>query len=127
MKFFFYSHRDREVTGLDTVIPLETTAAYDMKAIVQDIVDEGDFFEIMPNYAKNIIIGFARMNGKTVGIIGNQPKSAAGLTFFKFYLHVKQCSLHEESDLQSRRGKKCAITRHKVVLIPFLFFASHCV
>lgn len=42
------------------------------------IVDERDFFEIMPNYAKNIIVGFARMNGRTVGIVGNQPKVASG-------------------------------------------------
>ena len=42
------------------------------------IVDEGDFFEIMPQYAKNIVIGFGRMNGRTVGIVGNQPKVAAG-------------------------------------------------
>ncbi|XP_050722736.1 propionyl-CoA carboxylase beta chain, mitochondrial-like [Eriocheir sinensis] len=69
---------DRDVPGLDTVIPLETTAAYNMLDVVQSIVDEGDFFEIMPNYAKNIIIGFARMNGRTVGIVGNQPKAAAG-------------------------------------------------
>ncbi|KAK8377533.1 hypothetical protein O3P69_013873 [Scylla paramamosain] len=69
---------DRDVPGLDTVIPLESTAAYNMLDVVHSIVDEGDFFEIMPNYAKNIIVGFARMNGRTVGIVGNQPKSAAG-------------------------------------------------
>lgn len=42
------------------------------------IVDERDFFEIMPSYAKNIVVGFARMNGRTVGIVGNQPKVASG-------------------------------------------------
>ena len=42
------------------------------------VVDERVFFEIMPNYAKNIIVGFARMNGRTVGIVGNQPKVASG-------------------------------------------------
>lgn len=42
------------------------------------VVDERDFFEIMPNYAKNIIVGFARMNGRTVGIVGNQPNVASG-------------------------------------------------
>lgn len=41
-------------------------------------MDEGDFFELMPAYAKNIIIGFGRMNGRTVGVVGNQPKVAAG-------------------------------------------------
>ncbi len=42
-------------------------------------MDEGDFYELMPGYAKNIIIGFARMNGRSVGIVGNQPKVAAGV------------------------------------------------
>lgn len=69
---------DRDVPGLDTVVPLESTAAYNMLDVVHGVVDEGNFFEIMPNYAKNIIVGFARMNGRTVGIVGNQPKSAAG-------------------------------------------------
>ena len=66
------------MVGLDTVVPLETTAAYNMVDVIQGVVDEGEFFEIQPNYAKNIIIGFARMNGHTVGIVGNQPKVAAG-------------------------------------------------
>uniref|UniRef100_A0A4W3JUQ6 Propionyl-CoA carboxylase beta chain, mitochondrial n=1 Tax=Callorhinchus milii TaxID=7868 RepID=A0A4W3JUQ6_CALMI len=69
---------DRLVPGLDTIVPLESTKAYDMLDIIREIVDERDFFEIMPNYAKNIIVGFARMNGRTVGIIGNQPKVASG-------------------------------------------------
>ena len=42
------------------------------------IVDEGDFYEISANYAKNIVIGFARINGRTIGIVGNQPLEAAG-------------------------------------------------
>ncbi|KAI2667564.1 Propionyl-CoA carboxylase beta chain, mitochondrial [Labeo rohita] len=54
---------DRLVPGLDTVVPFESTKAYDMLDIVHGIVDEREFFEIMPNYAKNIVVGFARMNG----------------------------------------------------------------
>ncbi|XP_018024198.1 propionyl-CoA carboxylase beta chain, mitochondrial [Hyalella azteca] len=69
---------DRPVPGLDTVIPLDSAAAYNMLDVVQGTVDEGQFFEIMPSFAKNIIIGFARMNGRSVGIVGNQPKFAAG-------------------------------------------------
>uniref|UniRef100_A0A8D1M5D5 Propionyl-CoA carboxylase beta chain, mitochondrial n=1 Tax=Sus scrofa TaxID=9823 RepID=A0A8D1M5D5_PIG len=69
---------NRLVPELDTVVPLESTRAYDMVDIIYSIVDERDFFEIMPNYAKNIIVGFARMNGRTVGIVGNQPKVASG-------------------------------------------------
>jgi len=41
-------------------------------------VDNRDFFQIMPDHAKNIVVGFARMNGRTVGVVGNQPKEAAG-------------------------------------------------
>ncbi|PAV78476.1 hypothetical protein WR25_09545 isoform I [Diploscapter pachys] len=69
---------DREVPALDTVIPLESTAAYNMKDVILSLVDEGDFFEIMPDFAKNIVIGFGRMNGRTVGMVGNNPKFAAG-------------------------------------------------
>ncbi|KAK5857681.1 hypothetical protein PBY51_010908 [Eleginops maclovinus] len=69
---------NRLVHSLDTIVPFETTKAYDMLDIIQAIVDESDFFEIMPNYAKNIVVGFARMNGRTVGIVGNQPKVASG-------------------------------------------------
>uniref|UniRef100_A0A667ZEI2 Propionyl-CoA carboxylase beta chain, mitochondrial n=1 Tax=Myripristis murdjan TaxID=586833 RepID=A0A667ZEI2_9TELE len=69
---------DRLVPGLDTIVPMESTKAYDMLDIIHGIVDERDFFEIMPNYAKNIVVGFARMNGRTVGIVGNQPKVASG-------------------------------------------------
>lgn len=68
----------RDVPGLDTVVPLETTAAYDIKDVILGVADDMEFFEIMPNYAKNIVVGFSRMNGQTVGIVGNQPKVAAG-------------------------------------------------
>ena len=69
---------DRDVPGLDTVIPLESTQAYDMLDVINGIVDEREFFEIMPTSAKNIIVGFARLNGRSVGIVANQPKVAAG-------------------------------------------------
>ncbi|XP_067394891.1 propionyl-CoA carboxylase beta chain, mitochondrial isoform X2 [Emydura macquarii macquarii] len=69
---------NRLVPELDTVVPMESTKAYDMVDIVHSIVDEREFFEIMPSYARNIIVGFARMNGRTVGIVGNQPKVASG-------------------------------------------------
>ncbi|XP_043926286.1 propionyl-CoA carboxylase beta chain, mitochondrial [Protopterus annectens] len=69
---------DRLIPGLDSIVPTESAKAYDMLDIVKAIIDEKDFFEIMPNFAKNIIVGFARMNGRTVGIVGNQPKVASG-------------------------------------------------
>lgn len=70
---------------MDAIIPQETTAAYDMLDVVVNVVDERDFFEIMPNYAKNITIGFGRVNGRTVSIVGNQPESAAGSRPLLFY------------------------------------------
>lgn len=69
---------DRDVPVLDGVVPLESTAAYDMTDVILGIVDSREFFEIMPKYARNIIVGFGRLNGQTVGIVGNQPKVAAG-------------------------------------------------
>ncbi|XP_009698711.1 PREDICTED: propionyl-CoA carboxylase beta chain, mitochondrial-like [Cariama cristata] len=57
---------------------MESTKAYDMLDIIHSIADEREFFEIMPSYARNIVVGFARMNGRTVGIVGNQPKVASG-------------------------------------------------
>ena len=69
---------DRSVPSLESVVPLDTTAAYNMLDVIHDIVDGREFFELMPDYAKNIVIGFARMNGQTVGIIGNNPYHSAG-------------------------------------------------
>lgn len=69
---------DRLVPELDTVVPLESSKAYNMLDIIHAVIDEREFFEIMPNYAKNIVIGFARMNGRTIGIVGNQPNVASG-------------------------------------------------
>lgn len=70
---------NRIVHSLDSIIPLESTTPYNMIDVVLEIIDEQDFFEIMPDFAKNLIVGFARMNGETVGIVGNNPKYAAGM------------------------------------------------
>ncbi|KAF7491108.1 Propionyl-CoA carboxylase beta chain [Sarcoptes scabiei] len=69
---------NRIVHCLNSIVPPESTTPYNMIDIIMEIIDEGDFFEIMPDFAKNLIIGFARMNGETVGIVGNNPKFAAG-------------------------------------------------
>lgn len=71
--------RDREAPALDRLIPDDSNVPYDMKSVVSQIVDEGSMFEIMPDYAKNIITGFARIDGRTVGIVANQPKELAGV------------------------------------------------
>jgi acetyl-CoA carboxylase carboxyltransferase component len=74
---------DRRDTALNTIIPDDTKVPYDMIAIIHRVVDDGDFFEIQPLYATNIVVGFARLNGRSVGIVANQPKSLAGVLDIK--------------------------------------------
>ncbi|HMM71758.1 MAG TPA: acyl-CoA carboxylase subunit beta [Rhodocyclaceae bacterium] len=69
---------DRLDHSLDTLVPDNPNKAYDMKELIQKVVDDGDFFELAPNSAGNIVIGFARMEGATVGIVANQPMVLAG-------------------------------------------------
>jgi propionyl-CoA carboxylase beta chain len=69
---------DRDEMSLDTLIPSNPNKPYDMKELITKVVDEGDFFELQPNYARNILTGFARMGGETVGIVANQPMVLAG-------------------------------------------------
>jgi propionyl-CoA carboxylase beta chain len=69
---------DRDELSLDTLIPTNPNKPYDMKELIHKVVDEGDFFELQPNYAGNILTGFARMGGQTVGIVANQPMVLAG-------------------------------------------------
>jgi propionyl-CoA carboxylase beta chain len=64
--------------SLDTLVPDNTNKPYDIKELIVKTVDDGDFFELQPDYAKNIIIGFGRMDGSTVGIVANQPLVLAG-------------------------------------------------
>jgi methylmalonyl-CoA decarboxylase alpha subunit len=64
--------------SLNTLIPESSNKAYDMKDIIRTIVDNGDFFEVQPYFAQNILTGFARLNGASIGIIANQPKVLAG-------------------------------------------------
>ncbi len=69
---------DRFDYSLDTLVPDNNNKPYDMKELIIKVVDDCDFFEIQPDYAKNIITGFARMDGSTVGIVANQPLVLAG-------------------------------------------------
>ncbi|CAJ0842239.1 11373_t:CDS:10 [Entrophospora sp. SA101] len=69
----------REDLSLNHIIPVDSTKAYDVRDVITRIVDDEVFFEIMPNYAKNIVVGFARMNGQTVSIVGNQPLVSSGV------------------------------------------------
>ena len=69
---------DRVDMSLNTLVPENANKPYNMKELLKLVVDEGDFFEIQPDYAKNIIVGFARMEGNTVGFVANQPMYLAG-------------------------------------------------
>jgi propionyl-CoA carboxylase beta chain len=69
---------DRADRELDTLIPIESSKPYDMKEIIQRVVDERNFFEVAEHFARNIVIGFGRMAGETVGVVANQPAHLAG-------------------------------------------------
>ena len=70
---------NREDAVLDTIVPADPNVPYDMKDIIERVVDNGYFFEVMPNFAKNILIGFARLAGRSVGIVAKQPAYLAGV------------------------------------------------
>jgi propionyl-CoA carboxylase beta chain len=70
---------DREDPELDTLIPDEPTKPYDMKDVIRRVVDEAEFLEVHERFAENIVCGFARLGGHSVGIVGNQPHSLAGV------------------------------------------------
>ncbi len=70
---------ERVEDSLDTLIPENPNQPYDIKELILKIVDEGDFFEIQESFARNIVVGFGRMEGRTVGVIANQPMVLAGV------------------------------------------------
>src|ERR671921_371147 len=67
--------RDREDAELDELIPDEATKPYDIKRIIEAVVDDAEFLELQPLHAENIVCGFARLGGYSVGVVGNQPKA----------------------------------------------------
>jgi propionyl-CoA carboxylase beta chain len=69
---------DREDSSLDTLVPAESNMPYDMKDVIRRVVDDGEFLEVHEHYAQNIVVGFARMEGRSVGIVGNNPAVLAG-------------------------------------------------
>src|SRR6059058_3601111 len=71
--------RDREDADLDTFIPDSPNKPYDMKTVIERVVDEGQFLEVHERFAENIVCGFARLGGHVVGVIANQPRSLAGV------------------------------------------------
>ena len=69
---------DRVDDTLEEIVPADFKKSYDMRQVILRVVDQEDFYEILPRYATNIIIGFARLDGNTVGIVANQPRVKAG-------------------------------------------------
>jgi len=69
---------DRQDYSLDTLVPDNPNKAYDIKELIVKVVDDGEFFELQSDYAKNIVIGFGRMDGRSVGIVANNPQVLAG-------------------------------------------------
>ena len=68
----------REVPELDTMIPVESNRPYDVKDVIRAVVDDGQLFEIHEAYAQNIVVGFCRIEGRSVGVVANQPAHLAG-------------------------------------------------
>ncbi len=75
----FFDSPNREEPSLDTLIPDNPNQPYDMHELIGKLADEGDFFEIQQDYAKNILTGFIRLEGQTVGVVANQPLVLAGV------------------------------------------------
>lgn len=70
---------DRKVERLKEIVPLDPQKPYDMHEVIEELVDEGEFLEVQPDFATNLIVGFARMDGYPVGIVANQPCVFAGV------------------------------------------------
>jgi propionyl-CoA carboxylase beta chain len=75
----FFDAPDRIEPSLDTLIPENPNQPYDMKELILKVADEGDFYEIQTDFARNIITGFIRLEGQTVGVVANQPMVLAGV------------------------------------------------
>jgi propionyl-CoA carboxylase beta chain len=69
---------DRQDAALDSLVPDASNQPYDIKDVIRRVVDQADFFEVHEHWARNIVVGFARMDGRTVGVVANQPAFLAG-------------------------------------------------
>jgi len=74
-----YTPDNEKRESLNTIIPSNPNQPYDMREVINGVVDEGSFFEVHKNFAENIVVGFARIAGRSIGIVGNQPASLAGV------------------------------------------------
>ena len=100
----------REEVSLDRLIPDNPNKPYDMKELIEKVVDEGDFFEISADFGKNIIIGFGRMDGAPVGFVANQPMTLAGVLGYRRLAQsgalraLLRCVQHSDRHLCRRAG-----------------------
>src|SRR5436190_4086595 len=74
-----YDDPERMDEGLDSIVPEDPSKPYDMRDVIALVVDDGEFFEVHEHFAQNIVVGFARLDGFPIGIVGNQPKHLAGV------------------------------------------------
>src|SRR4051812_23272933 len=74
-----YTLANEKRPALNEIIPVNPNQPYDMREVINGIVDDGSFFEVHKNFAENIVVGFARIAGRSIGIVGNQPASLAGV------------------------------------------------
>ncbi|HEY0652190.1 MAG TPA: acyl-CoA carboxylase subunit beta [Chryseosolibacter sp.] len=74
-----YTPGNESRPGLNGIIPANPNQPYDMREVINGVVDDGSFFEVHKNFAENIVVGFARIAGRSIGIVGNQPASLAGV------------------------------------------------
>jgi hypothetical protein len=79
-------HRSRSTAdaALDSIVPAESNQPYDIKDVIHRVVDDGEFFEVHEHWARNIVVGFARMDGRSVGIVANQPGVSGRLPGYRF-------------------------------------------
>lgn len=96
---------ERFTDALNEIVPAQPTKGYDMHLVVKEIVDNGDFLEVKPEFAREIIVGFARLEGHTVGIVANQPMIRAG------------CMSVDSSDKQARFIRFCDAFNIPIVLL----------
>ncbi len=74
-----YVSKDELRPALNDIIPANPNQPYDMRDVISEVVDAGSFFEVHKNFAENIVVGFARIGGRSIGVVGNQPASLAGV------------------------------------------------
>ena len=107
----------RQTEALQTVIPEDPNLPYDIKDIIEPVLDNQYFFEVMPHFAKNVVIGFGRLNGRSVGIVANQPAYLAGVLDIdasdKAARFIRFCDCFNIQDcLRLRRGHRAQNHAH---------------